>query len=276
MAYRQWQFRLGLEGLAILRIGQTATDAQIAEHVGALSNPDAATELPKILGGTERDVTAGYARWAPVYDVPGNPLIGHEEPAAHEILAAWAAPLRVLDAACGTGRHTVHLAELGHDVTGVDASPSMLEQAAGKRSGLPLVNGKIDALPFPDGCFDAAVCSLLFDHLPTIDAAIRELARIVRPGGRVLISNIHPTMALVGAHAAFRDVDGEPHYIRSHHHSVSTYLRYFRAHGLTVVRCDEPCWTLASAQAQFPFVSETVARDAVVGLPMALVWELTA
>ena len=138
------------------------------------------------------------------------------------------------------------------------------------------VNGRIDALPFPDGTFDAAVCSLLFDHLPSIDAAIGELARVVRPGGRVLISNIHPTMALVGTHAAFRDVDGNFNFIRSHHHAVSTYFECFRANDLTVVRCDEPAWTVETAQAQFPFVSDAVARDAIAGLPMALVWELTA
>src|SRR5579863_9951945 len=97
----------------------------------------------------------------------------------------------------------------------------------------------------------------------------------MRPGGRILISNIHPTMALVGAQAAFRDVDDNPHFIRSHHHPVSSYFDAFTRHGLTITRCVEPCWTLASAKAQFGFVPDVVAQDAIVGLPMALVWELT-
>ena len=161
--YEQWQFRLGLHGLAILRTGTTATDEQLAEHVSALSashdTNDAA--LAKIIGGTERDVSSGYERWASVYDAGTNPLIGHEQPVVHGILATWPAPLRVLDAACGTGRHTVHLAGLGHDVTGVDASPAMLAQAAEKRKSLALVEGNIEALPFPNGAFDAAVCAPL-------------------------------------------------------------------------------------------------------------------
>jgi ubiquinone/menaquinone biosynthesis C-methylase UbiE len=185
-------------------------------------------------------------------------------------------PLRVLDAACGTGRHTVHLAALGHDVTGVDASPWMLERAAAKSDALALVEGKIDALPFPDDSFDAAVCALLFDHLPSIDGAIGELARVVHPDGRVLISNIHPTMALVGANAAFRDVNGDPNFMRSYHHPVSSYVAAFRTHGLTVVDCREPCWDIERARAQFAFVPDAILRDAVVGLPMALIWELEA
>ena len=278
MPYQQWQFRMGLHGLAILRIGTAATDEQLAEHLTALATPLAATEsaLTKIIGGTERDVTAGYARWAPVYDAPGNPLIAHEEPVAHEIFASWPTSLRVLDVPCGTGRHAAYLAGLGHDVTGVDGSPAMLAEAARKLPGLTLIEGKIESLPFEIDEFDAAVCALLFDHLPRVDQAIAELARVVRPGGHIMISNIHPTMAIVGAHAAFRDANDDSNFIRSYHHPVSTYLRLFRENGLTVVGSEEPCWTAETAQAQFAFVSDAARRDAVVGLPMALIWELVA
>jgi len=278
VAYQQWHFRLGLRGLAILRTGLNATDEQLATHVAALcEQPDAGdARLVKVIGGTERDVAAGYERWAPQYDAPGNPLIALEEPAVHEMLASWSVPLRVLDAACGTGRHTVHLAGLGHDVTGVDASPWMLAQAATKDPDLELVEGRVDALPFPTDEFDAAICALLFDHLPSIDQAVGELARVVRPGGRLLISNIHPTMALAGAHASFRDANGDPNFMRSSHHSVSSYLAAFRAHSLTVVDCREPAWDIDRARAQFAFVPDAVLQEAVVGLPMALIWELQA
>jgi ubiquinone/menaquinone biosynthesis C-methylase UbiE len=273
--YQQWQFHLGLHGLAILRLGSIGSDAQLAEHVAALRTPpDPSDGSTRVLSGTERDVAAGYARWAAVYDAPGNPLIAHEEPVVHDILDSWPASLRVLDAACGTGRHTTHLARLGHLVTGVDASVPMLAQARAKRGDLALVEAQIERLPFPDAAFDAAVCALLFDHLPRIDGAIAELARVVRPGGRVLISNIHPAMALAGAHAAFRDAASEPNFIRSHHHPVSSYVGAFVEHGLTIKRCAEPCWSTAGAMTRFPFISESVARHAMSGLPMALVWDL--
>jgi hypothetical protein len=98
----------------------------------------------------------------------------------------------------------------------------------------------------------------------------------VRPGGRVLVSNIHPVMTLVGANAAFRDVDDAPNFMPSTFHAVSSYLQSFRDHGLTVLQCVEPCWDAELAAEKFPFVSNAVRQAAVVGLPMALVWELVA
>ena len=62
--------------------------------------------------------------------------------------------------------------------------------------------------------------------------------------------------------------------MRSHLHPVSTYLESFRNHGLSVVRCVEPCWDFDLGMAKFGYVGADVVRDAVVGLPMALVWEL--
>ena len=282
MPFTRWHFELGLRGLAMLRTGGVATDEQIDDYAAGLfrarpTDPDATRVAG---GGTEHDVVSGYARWAPVYDAPGNPLIELEQPSAWEILAGWSAPLRVLDAACGTGRHTLHLAQLGHAVTGLDQSREMLaaarRKAVASSTPVPFTLGSATALPFPADTYDAAVCSLLFDHLPTIGPTVAELARVVRPGGRLLISNIHPSMGIVGAHAAFRDADDEARFMRSHVHPVSTYLQAFRDHGLTVLQCVEPAWHIDLAMAKFGYVDESVVRAAVVGLPMALIWELEA
>ena len=282
MPFTRWHFELGLRGLAMLRTGSVATDEPIDEYAAGLLRPlptdPHATRVAG--GGIEHDVVSGYARWAPVYDAPGNPLIELEQPAAWEILAGWTAGLRVLDAACGTGRHTLHLAELGHEVNGVDQSREMLaaamQKAAAGHARVPFSLGSTTALPFPTNAYDAAVCALLFDHLSTIDPTVAELARVVRPGGRLLISNIHPSMSLIGANAAFRDVNDEARFMRSQVHSVSTYLRSFRDHGLTVLRCAEPAWHIDLAMSKFGYVDESVVRAAVVGLPMALIWELEA
>ena len=95
---------------------------------------------------------------------------------------------------------------------------------------------------------------------------------LTRNDDSALAGDLYPPLGCQGA--PFRDVNGDPNFMRSHHHSVSTYVQAFRYHGLTVVRCAEPCWDTASAKAQFPFVSDALARDAVAGLPMALIWEL--
>jgi ubiquinone/menaquinone biosynthesis C-methylase UbiE len=282
MPFTRWHLDLGLRGLALLRTGSVTTDEQLDDFTSGLTRDRPADpELARVAGGgIEHDVMPGYARWAPVYDAPGNPLIGLEQPAAWEILERWPRGMRVVDAACGTGRHTIHLAGLGHAVTGVDQSREMLGIAAGKAGAagarIAFALGSTNALPVAGDAYDAAVCALLFDHLAVIDPTVSELARVVRPGGRLLISNIHPSMSLVGAHAAFRDVNDESRFMRSHVHSVSSYLRSFRDHGLTVLRCCEPAWTVEMAMSKFGYVDEAVVRAAVVGLPMALIWELEA
>jgi ubiquinone/menaquinone biosynthesis C-methylase UbiE len=282
MPFTRWHFELGLYGLAMLRTGSITTDEQLDEYAAALGRPRPTDpDATRVAGGgVEHDVVSGYARWAPVYDAPGNPLIELEQPTAREILDTWPTGWRVLDAACGTGRHTLHLAALGHEVTGVDQSREMLDAAAKKATAngarIPFAIASTGALPFPTDAYDAAVCSLLFDHLPSIDPTVSELARVVRPGGRLLISNIHPSMSIIGANAAFRDANDESHFMRSHVHWVSSYLQSFRDHGLTVLRCAEPCWHIDMARAKFSYVDESVLHAAVVGLPMALIWELEA
>ena len=91
------------------------------------------------------DVASGYARWSQTYDNPGNPLIHLEQPVVWSILDA-VAPGAALDAACGTGRHARRLAELGHHVIGVDASPAMLEKARATLPQATFRDGDLSAL----------------------------------------------------------------------------------------------------------------------------------
>ncbi|MFF8934542.1 class I SAM-dependent methyltransferase [Streptomyces paradoxus] len=98
-----------------------------------------------------------------------------------------------LDAACGTGRHTIHLHELGHDVIGVDASPDMLARA---RESLPEVGfheAELQRLPLPDDAVDTVVCALALTHVPVRSAVLVEFARVLRPGGHrhLVISDSH-------------------------------------------------------------------------------------
>jgi SAM-dependent methyltransferase len=109
-------------------------------------------------------------------------------------------PLRpgdqVLDMACGDGAYSVWLAERvapnGH-VTGVDISPAFLAQArelaapTSVASNISFEPGDIDALPFADHSFDLVWCAQSMYSLPEPRAALRELRRVTRPGGRVAI-----------------------------------------------------------------------------------------
>ena len=99
---------------------------------------------------------------------------------------------RVLDAGCGTGRLAAALADSGlARVWGVDASPEMLAVARAKTQHAGFKQGRLEALPFKDGWFDAAVAWLVV-HLVDRPAAFRELRRVLRPGGRVAVVTFDP------------------------------------------------------------------------------------
>ena len=101
---------------------------------------------------------------------------------------------RVLDVGAGTGVSTVELGCSGAFAVGADLSTGML--SAGRHSGrtVPLVAGDALRLPFPDGSFDAFTISFALRNVVDTDAALAELGRVTRPGGRLVVCEFsHPT-----------------------------------------------------------------------------------
>jgi demethylmenaquinone methyltransferase/2-methoxy-6-polyprenyl-1,4-benzoquinol methylase len=99
---------------------------------------------------------------------------------------------RVLDVATGTGMVAFALAARGCEVVGLDQSPEMLAQARAKLAANPqmaarvnFVAGQAEALPFDEGEFDALSFTYLLRYVDDPAATLRELARVVRPGGRI-------------------------------------------------------------------------------------------
>ncbi|MGP3919837.1 class I SAM-dependent methyltransferase [Nonomuraea sp. 10N515B] len=108
--------------------------------------------------------------------------------------------MRVLDVACGRGTSALLLAkEYGVHVDGADLGADNLERArtAAQQQGVGHLTAfhlaDAEKLPFPDGCFDAVICECAFCTFPDKLTAAREFARVLRPGGRVGITDI--TMA---------------------------------------------------------------------------------
>ena len=99
---------------------------------------------------------------------------------------------RVLDACCGTGDLAIAAwkkAGAGH-VVGLDFSERMLERARRKAPELEFVQGDVLALPFEDASFDSAVVGFGVRNVDDLEAALKELRRVLRPGGRVGILEI--------------------------------------------------------------------------------------
>lgn len=105
--------------------------------------------------------------------------------------AGWS----VADLGCGTGTVAEALAPFVSRVTGVDASPPMLELAEKRLSRFDNVQlrvGELESLPLETGVLDAATMILVLHHLESPEAAVREAARCIRPGGQLLIVDMLP------------------------------------------------------------------------------------
>jgi len=120
----------------------------------------------------------------------------YDRPAVLEALGSVEG-LRVLDAGCGPGLYSAELVAGGAGyVLGVDASPEMIRLATETVQGP--VEFRVHDLAEPlrwldDRSFDAAVMALVIHHLDDRVAALREISRVLRPGGRLVVSTHHPT-----------------------------------------------------------------------------------
>jgi phosphatidylethanolamine/phosphatidyl-N-methylethanolamine N-methyltransferase len=140
----------------------------------------------------ETDVREAYRRWAPVYDFTFGRISTAGRRHAVELINASSG--KVLEVGVGTGLslpdYKSHL-----EITGIDLAPEMLEKARKRVSEERLTNVaglyEMDAgnLQFPDASFDTVVAMYVITVVPEPEKVMRELARVVKPGGQVLLVN---------------------------------------------------------------------------------------
>jgi demethylmenaquinone methyltransferase/2-methoxy-6-polyprenyl-1,4-benzoquinol methylase len=133
-----------------------------------------------------------FDRIAPVYDVMNRVMTaGFDRSWRRDAVAAVVRPgARVLDVCCGTGDLAIAAERAGGVVTGLDFSASMLERARRKSPTVDWIQGDALALPFADQSFDAATVGFGIRNVADLDRGLRELRRILRPGGRLAILEI--------------------------------------------------------------------------------------
>jgi demethylmenaquinone methyltransferase / 2-methoxy-6-polyprenyl-1,4-benzoquinol methylase len=144
-------------------------------------------------------VRAMFDRIAPRYDLMNRLMTGWQDErwrrAAAEV-ALQGGATRVLDAATGTGALAqVLLAGGAEEVVALDASSEMLIGAASRLAGcdaIHLLHGDVMQLPFNDGAFDACTIGFGLRNLPDYQLGIDELARVLAPGGRLIVLELSP------------------------------------------------------------------------------------
>ncbi len=149
----------------------------------------------------------GYAAWSPTYDDDGNPLIALEGPAVERCFGEIGGAA-ALDVGCGTGRHALAMAGRGAKVAALDQSPEMMAVARRKLAGHAVSwvrHALPDPLPFAGGTFALIVMGLVAEHVSDLAYVMREVRRVARPGGRCILSTLHPDRTAEGQRARFID-----------------------------------------------------------------------
>jgi demethylmenaquinone methyltransferase/2-methoxy-6-polyprenyl-1,4-benzoquinol methylase len=133
-----------------------------------------------------------FDRIAPVYDAMNHVMtIGLDRRWRRHTVEAVVQPgFKVLDACCGTGDLAIEAEREGGVVTGLDFSSEMLVRARRKSSSIEWIQGDMLSLPFADGSFDAATVGFGVRNVADLAAGLRELRRVLRPGGRLAILEI--------------------------------------------------------------------------------------
>lgn len=105
--------------------------------------------------------------------------------------------LETLDVGCGGGYTCEYLDDLGAEVTGMDINPDLVEVARAHAQQVGKViryeQGRAEALPFPDQSFDVVTCVDVLEHVDDVGGALREIHRVLRPGGVLLYDTINRT-----------------------------------------------------------------------------------
>ena len=153
-----------------------------------------------------------------------------------------------LDVACGEGRMARQLRDRGHSVLAVDSSPTLVRAARKADGKMEVLRADVARLPVGAGIADLAVCSMALMDFDDLDGALREIARVLAPGGRLCASVSHPASSRPRVAHYFDTArfelavqrGGLPMTFASFHHSLGDYTRALEAAGFVIEALREP------------------------------------
>jgi len=134
--------------------------------------------------------SSGYDLAAWGYDKRENYLNSFEKGSVLPLLGEIKGK-KILDVGAGTGRLSLPLFNEGALVTALDVSAEMLKLLKQKQPDIDIVTGEAEDMPFPDNTFDVVVCAFLIVHLKDPIVFFDEVYRVLKPGGKFLVTNIN-------------------------------------------------------------------------------------
>ena len=183
------------------------------------------------------DPQSAYSLWAQNYPPrPHNRLMEVEHETVLDLLPDVRG-LTALDAGCGTGRYLNELESRGASAIGMDLSMPMLMRA--RQSSRRVARADIRALPFDAMSIDLVVCGLALGDVAELELALTEIARTLRPAGRVIYSVVHPAGEAAGWSRTFES-DGRQLAVDGHWHSLDRHRQACAAAGFTIEEWREP------------------------------------
>lgn len=165
-----------------------------------------------------------YRAWAATYDQEN--VVSTLDEYAISILTPPLAGLALLDAGCGTARRLVFAkADAPRRVAGVDLVFEMIERSRhDPRRARSVAVGDLCALPMAGAAFDVVWCRLAAGHIQHLDALYRELSRVTRPGGVVIVTDFHPDAIHAGHVRSFHDRSGMSRVVEHVAHDVGDHM----------------------------------------------------
>lgn len=188
------------------------------------------------------DAQQAYAQWASSYDETPNPLLALEERSLALMLSNFVEQ-NLVELGCGTGRWLHRLEAAGaRSVTGVDLSEAMLAEARRKcLTSTVLIRADCTATPLPDSAGDCILASFLLSYMLDLRKFAAEAVRILRPGGTIIVSDLHPNTPSYGWRRTFRNA-GTSFEIATFKYTLPDLINEMSTAGCILEGMDEPCF----------------------------------